>query len=147
MKLIQAASEPKNFWNISNDDYYNPKVVTDQTTMTKNVSTSLVIQHTVEALELRQTFFPTHLNAYKCRQFHRVTLKRFLTGMLMNESQLFPVSSMLKKVYHMGKKIEKPLVTAFQASGPSVPSEFNAIQTANDLTCTDNCEFILAEYR
>jgi hypothetical protein len=66
----------------------------------------------------------------------------------MNEAQFFPVHSALRKVYHMGKKIEKPLVVNFLGANTAVvPSEFNAIQTANDLTCTDNCEFILAEYR
>ncbi len=123
-------SEPKNFWNVSNDEYYNPKVVVDTTaaTVSKNVSTNLVLQHTLVAHILHHTFFPTHINSFKLRNFHRQPLRRILTGLLLNESQLFPVSSLLKPANYLNSE------------------STSIIQNFNDLTATDNCEIILAEY-
>lgn len=70
------------FWNISNDEHYNPKTVVQETTSvqqpattTKHVSTALTLQHTRAALELNTMFFPTHLSNHRLRNFHRYPLK------------------------------------------------------------------------
>ena len=63
-----------------------------------------MLTHSQAALELRQPFFPTHLNAQKLRNFHRYVLKRYLTGILSNEQVFHPVYSLLKKGYHLNKK-------------------------------------------
>ena len=124
-------NEPKNFWNISNDEYYNPKVVVDTTaaTVSKNVSTSLVLQHTLVAQILHHTFFPTHINSFKLRDFHRQPLRRFLTGLITNESQLFPISSFVKL-----------------ANNSESTTSSSIIQNFNDLTADSCGEIILAEY-
>ncbi len=135
-------SEPKNFWNVSNDEYYNPKVVVDTTaaTVSKNVSTSLVLQHTLVAQALHAAFFPTHINSFKLRNFHRQPLRRLQTGLLINESQLFPVSSFLRPANYLSSS-RPPGATSESAISTS-----STIRHFNDLTCTDNCEIILAEY-
>ena len=92
----QGNEASKNFWNISNDDYYNPKAVADtQQANTKNVSAALVIQHTLPAIELHESFFPTHLSTQKLRNFHRYGLKRHLNGIADNV--FCPVFCLIKR--------------------------------------------------
>jgi hypothetical protein len=151
------SNETKNFWNISNDEFYNPKVITEQQQqqVSKNVSTTLVLQHSQAALELRQPFFPTHLSAQKLRNFHRYSLKRYLNGVLSNEQMFYPVSCLLKKGYHLNKKstsLSAAISAATQLHGSSSTNttistnELVSIQNANDLSASDNCELVLAEY-
>ena len=124
----------KTFWNISNDDYYNPKVIIDTQTTSKHVSTTLVLQHTQTALELFHTFFPTHFTSQKLRNFHRYVLKRVVSGALSGESHFMSVSAQLRKKFQ--QQTQLPLI-----------NEFISVRTSpNDLSCTDNCEIILAEY-
>ena len=92
----QGNEASKNFWNISNDDYYNPKAVADtQQANTKNVSAALVIQHTLPAIELHESFFPTHLSNQKLRNFHRYGLKRHLNGTA--DTMFSPVFCLIKR--------------------------------------------------
>jgi transcription initiation factor TFIID subunit 1 len=148
----QNTNETKNFWNISNDEFYNPKVVTEQQQqVSKNVSTTLVLQHSQAALELRQPFFPTHLSNQKLRNFHRLTLKRYLNGILSNEQMFHQVCCFLKKGYHLNKKSTSlsAAISAATSSGTTAPvlnNELVSIQNAADLSATDSCELILAEY-
>ena len=115
-------TESKSFWNISNDDFYNPKTVGDTATVTKNVSTNLVLQHTQSALELRHPLFPTHLSAAKLRSFHRHALKR-----LGPDAGFVSVGSLLLKQSKEPKMLE-------------------AIKNASELSVWDRGELILAEY-
>ena len=111
-----------------------------------------MLTHSQAALELRQPFFPTHLNAQKLRNFHRYVLKRYLTGILSNEQVFHPVYSLLKKGYHLNKKtttLSAAISAATSSStGTSVSTnnELVSIQNAADLSATDSCEIILAEY-
>lgn len=155
---LPAETETKKFWNISNDEHYNPKAVIESTTVvptTKHVSTALVLQHTQAALELNAQLFPTHLSTHRLRNFHRFPLKRFYTGVLSNENIFNCVTSLLRKF----KPIEKPPQFQLSFSTTATPSTSTAcsaistnessstsIKYANDLTAIDNCEIILAEY-
>ncbi|ELU04183.1 hypothetical protein CAPTEDRAFT_225982 [Capitella teleta] len=68
----------KDPFNLSNDEYYNPKLTTDSA-LGRNMGASL-IQHSTPAAELRQPFFPTHLGPMKLRTFHRPPLKKYSHG-------------------------------------------------------------------
>jgi len=83
---------PKNdFWNLSNDEYYNPRLIDS---VGKNLGT-LNLQHATPAVELYGQLFPTHLNATKLRHFHRPTIKKFLHGKL-KPGEYHPVQSIQK---------------------------------------------------
>lgn len=96
-------SDRNKFWNISNDEHYNPKSVIQEANVaaaassTKHVSTSLTLQHTKAAIELNTFFFPTHLSSQKLRNFHRYPLKPFYTESLSSEHVLNMVRSVLRK--------------------------------------------------
>ncbi|KAH8024784.1 hypothetical protein HPB51_001198 [Rhipicephalus microplus] len=70
----------KDPYNISNDEFYNPKLTQDSA-LKPNVGGNL-IQHSIPAIELRAPFFPTHMGPLKLRSFHRPTLKRYSHGAL-----------------------------------------------------------------
>lgn len=101
-----APNDQNKFWNISNDEHYNPKSMVQEAavaaaaTSTKHVSTALTLQHTQAALELHQYYFPTHLSSSKLRNFHRYPLDR-----LANERLLSAVRSVLRKFI---PTVEKP---------------------------------------
>jgi hypothetical protein len=83
---------PKNdFWNLSNDEYYNPRLADS---VGKNLGT-LNLQHATPAVELYPQLFPTHLNATKLRHFHRPTIKKVLHGKL-KPGEYHPVQSIQK---------------------------------------------------
>lgn len=83
---------PKNdFWNLSNDEYYNPRLVDS---VGKNLG-SLNLQHATPAVELCGQLFPTHLNATKLRHFHRPTIKKAVHGKV-KAGEYHPVQSMQK---------------------------------------------------
>lgn len=115
-----------------------------------------MIQHSQAALELRQPFFPTHFSTQKLRNFHRYPLKKYLNGILANEALFYPVFSLLKKGYHLTKRFPTSLSAAISAatsSASNLPSlaapinnELVSIQNASDLSASDSCEIILAEY-
>lgn len=99
-----TANERNKFWNISNDEHYNPKnvvqeaaVATAAATSTKHVSTALTLQHTQAALELNAILFPTHLSNQKLKNFHRYPLKYFFAGSQNIESISTFVNSILRK--------------------------------------------------
>ena len=83
---------PKNdFWNLSNDEYYNPRLIDS---VGKNLG-SLNLQHATPAVELSGPLFPTHLNATKLRHFHRPTIKKVLHGKV-KAGEYHPVHSIQK---------------------------------------------------
>ena len=91
----------KDPFNISNDDYYNPKLV--QTTALKPTVGVNLIQHSIPALELRPIFFPTYMGPIKLRTFHRPPLKRYSHGTVA-DSLSHSVIPLLK---HMKKKAKQ----------------------------------------
>lgn len=109
------------FWNISNDEHYNPKTVAQETTVAattaKHVSTALTLQHTQAALELHSHLFPTHLSNQKLRNFHRMPLRPFYTGPLSNENIFNAVRSSLRK---FKSAVERPQFQLNFSSGINI---------------------------
>ena len=62
----------KDMFNLSNDDYYNPKHVSSSST-TSGFDSS-VVQHSIPALELYQPWFPTYWTMNTLRNYHRPKL-------------------------------------------------------------------------
>ncbi|XP_022251880.1 transcription initiation factor TFIID subunit 1-like isoform X3 [Limulus polyphemus] len=125
----------KDPFNISNDQYYNPKMTQDSA-LKPNVGGNL-IQHAIPAVELRAPFFPTHMGPLRLRSFHRPPLKRYSHGPL---SQPGPhgVIPLLKHIKRKAKLCEQER----QASGGG---QMFFMRTPEDLTGRDG-ELILAEY-
>uniref|UniRef100_A0A1I7VSZ5 Bromodomain containing protein n=1 Tax=Loa loa TaxID=7209 RepID=A0A1I7VSZ5_LOALO len=73
MESSIAQLTDKDPFNLSNDDYYRPKNV-ERTV--SSVSGSSLIQHSLPAQNIHRTFFPTHLNPFKLRHYHRLPLSK-----------------------------------------------------------------------
>ncbi|XP_077984278.1 transcription initiation factor TFIID subunit 1-like [Glandiceps talaboti] len=132
----QSLSEPqrRDPFNISNDEYYNPKDTRENSLRTTMAG---MLQHSTPALELRQPFFPTHYGPMKLRLFHRPQLKRFSHG---------PVSSPgAHAVYPLLKQIKKKAKEREQERLASGGGEMFFMRTPEDLTGMDG-ELLLAEY-
>ena len=91
------------FWNISNDEHYNPKILVQEAVIatasisTKHLNTALTLQHTKAALDLNPYFFPTNFSSPKLlRNFHRYPLK-FYSIALNNESNFKSIRCVLRK--------------------------------------------------
>lgn len=125
----------KDPYNISNDEFYNPKLTQDSA-LKPNVGGNL-IQHSIPAIELRAPFFPTHMGPLKLRSFHRPTLKRYSHGTLAQPGP-HGVIPLLKHIKKKAKMREQER----QASGGG---EMFFMRTAEDLTGRDG-EVILSEY-
>uniref|UniRef100_T1J1P4 Transcription initiation factor TFIID subunit 1 n=1 Tax=Strigamia maritima TaxID=126957 RepID=T1J1P4_STRMM len=130
-----AKMPEKDPFNVSNDEYYNPKMTQDNA-LRMNMGGNL-IQHSTPAVELRAPFFPTHMGPIKLRNFHRPPVKRYSHGQL---SQPGPhgVIPLLKQIKKKAKMREQER----QACGGG---EMFFMRTAEDLTGRDG-EIILAEY-
>jgi len=125
----------KDPFNLSNDEYYNPKLTMDAS-LSRNLGAS-IIQHSTPAVELRQPFFPTHLGPIKLRNFHRPPLKRYSHG-AMTGAGPHPVLPLLKQIRRKEKLREQERL----ASGGG---EMFFMRSPDDLTGRDG-ELILAEY-
>ncbi|XP_077558430.1 TATA-box binding protein associated factor 1 isoform X4 [Haemaphysalis longicornis] len=125
----------KDPYNISNDEFYNPKLTQDSA-LKPNVGGNL-IQHSIPAIELRAPFFPTHMGPMKLRSFHRPALKRYSHGALAQPGP-HGVIPLLKHIKKKAKMREQER----QASGGG---EMFFMRTAEDLTGRDG-EVILSEY-
>ena len=123
----------KDPFNISNDEYYNPKLTTD---VALNVGANL-IQHSIPALELRQPFFPTFLNYQRLRAFHRPSLKRYSHGAIA-DSLPHGVVPLLKHIKREAKVREKERI----ASGGG---DMFFMRKPEDLTGKDG-DLILTEF-
>jgi transcription initiation factor TFIID subunit 1 len=64
----------KDPFNISNDEYYNPKHVSNGHSLLSGLE-GMVVQHSTPALHLYPPWFPTHLNSSALRHFHRPKLR------------------------------------------------------------------------
>uniref|UniRef100_A0AAF5PPD9 Bromodomain containing protein n=1 Tax=Wuchereria bancrofti TaxID=6293 RepID=A0AAF5PPD9_WUCBA len=73
MESSIAQLTDKDPFNLSNDDYYRPKNV-ERTV--SSVSGNSLIQHSLPAQNIHRTFFPTHLNPFKLRHYHRLPLSK-----------------------------------------------------------------------
>ena len=125
----------KDPFNLSNDEYYNPKLTTD-VSLSRNLGAS-IIQHSTPAVELRQPFFPTHIGPIKLRSFHRPPLKRYSHGAMAGPGP-HPVLPLLKQIRRKERLREQERL----ASGGG---EMFFMRSPDDLTGRDG-ELILAEY-
>ncbi|CAG2104510.1 unnamed protein product [Medioppia subpectinata] len=125
----------KDPFNISNDEYYNPKLTTD-VALKSNVGANL-IQHSIPALELRQPFFPTFLNYQRLRAFHRPSLKRYSHGAVA-DSLPHGVGPLLKHIKRKAKMREQERID-------SGGGEMFFMRRPDDLTGKDG-DIILCEF-
>jgi len=125
----------KDPYNISNDEYYNPKLV-QNTALKPTVGVNL-IQHSIPALELRQIFFPTYMGPIKLRSFHRPPLKRYSHGAIA-DSLSHAVIPLLK---HMKKKAKQREQERLAAGG----GDMFFMRTPEDISAKDG-DLILCEY-
>jgi len=125
----------KDPFNISNDEYYNPKLTQD-TALKPTVGGNL-IQHSIPALELRQPFFPTFMGPMKLRSFHRPQLKRFSHGTI---ADALP-HGVIPLVKHIKKKAKQREQERLASGG----GEMFFMRTPEDLSGKDG-DIILAEY-
>ncbi|VDN01342.1 unnamed protein product [Thelazia callipaeda] len=103
MESSIAQLTDKDPFNLSNDDYYKPKNVERQvaegficTLTVSSVSGGSLIQHSIPAQNIHRTFFPTHLNPFKLRHYHRLPLsKRILRAPC---DQFVPVKTLTKLI-------------------------------------------------
>ena len=130
-----SSMQNNNPFNLSNDEYYNPKLTMD-VSLSRNLGAS-IIQHSTPAVELRQPFFPTHLGPIKLRNFHRPPLKRYSHG-AMTGAGPHPVLPLLKQIRRKEKLREQERL----ASGGG---EMFFMRSPDDLTGRDG-ELIFAEY-
>ncbi|KAJ8298033.1 hypothetical protein KUTeg_024564 [Tegillarca granosa] len=124
----------KDPFNMSNDEYYNPKLMDNSGKASMGTS---LIQHSLPALELRQPFFPTHMSSVKLRGFHRPSLKKYSHGNLSQPGQ-HPVYPLLKQIKRKARLREQER----EAYGGG---EMFFMRTPQDLTGMDG-DLILAEY-
>lgn len=125
----------KDPYNISNDDYYNPKLV-QNTALKPTVGVNL-IQHSIPALELKPIFFPTFMGPIKLRSFHRPALKRYSHGAIA-DSLSHPVIPLLK---HMKKKAKQREQERLAAGG----GDMFFMRTPEDISGKDG-DLILCEF-
>jgi len=130
-----SSMQNKDPFNLSNDEYYNPKLTAD-VSLSRNLGAS-IIQHSTPAVELRQPFFPTHVGPIKLRNFHRPPLKRYSHGAMTGPGP-HPVLPLLKQIRRKERLREQERL----ASGGG---EMFFMRTCDDLTGRDG-ELILAEY-
>lgn len=127
-------SDEKEPLNISNDEYYRQKTTTAASLKS---NTGNLIQHSIPALELRQPFFPTHLNYQRLRGFHRPSLKRHSHGAIA-DTLPHGVNPLVKHIKRKAKLREQERI----ASGGG---EMFFMRTPEDLTGKDG-DLILTEY-
>lgn len=125
----------KDPFNISNDEYYNPKL--NQDAALKPTVGANLIQHSLPALELRPIFFPTFMTPMKLRLFHRPALKRYSHGTI---ADCLP-HGVIPLVKHMKKKAKQREQERLAAGG----GDMFFMRTPEDLSGKDG-ELILAEY-
>lgn len=125
----------KDPFNISNDEYYNPKLTQD--TALKPTVGGHLIQHSIPAVELRQPFFPTFMGPNKLRTFHRPPMKRFSHGALA-DALPHGVVPLLK---HMKKKAKQREQERLASGG----GEMFFMRSPDDLSGKDG-DLILCEY-
>ncbi|KAK2720741.1 transcription initiation factor TFIID subunit 1-like isoform X2 [Artemia franciscana] len=132
--LPPSEDDDKDPFNISNDEYYQPKV---PDTAIKSSAAGQLIQHSTPVVELRPPLIPTYMGPTKLRQFHRPPLKRITTGPLstIGHHQVQPLTKHIKK---MAQQREQDRIAA--GGG-----DIFYMRTLEDLSGKDG-ELILTEY-
>lgn len=132
LSCFQSKKDP---FNISNDEYYNPKHVTNSQGLSGFDGN--VVQHSTPSLDLHSPWFPTHLSSSALRHFHRPKLRiRCPRG--EQSTEWYVVSGLEKHMDWKAKEREKERA----ASGGG---EVFFMRTPEDLSACDG-HLILAEY-
>lgn len=132
---VPAFHSKKDPFNISNDEYYNPKHVSNSQGLSGFDGN--VVQHSTPALDLHPHWFPTQLSSSTLRHFHRPKLRiRCPRG--EHSTGWYTVSSLESHVALKTKEREKERV----ASGGG---EVFFMRTPEDLSSCDG-KLVLAEY-
>ncbi|CAJ0959311.1 unnamed protein product, partial [Mesorhabditis belari] len=91
----------KDPFNLSNDDYYNPK----NTDKSGPTVTATQILHSLPAQNVHQMFFPTHLGISKLRHWHRQPLnKRIMRNI---GSKFVPIKPLTQHIQQMNEMRER----------------------------------------
>ncbi|XP_076037164.1 transcription initiation factor TFIID subunit 1-like [Oratosquilla oratoria] len=127
-------SPDKDPYNISNDEYYQPKSSEQAIKMAMGGG---LLQHSTPVVELQPPFVPTYMGEKKLRLFHRPPLKRYSHGAITapGPHPSFPLTKEIKK---KAKQREQERL----ASGGG---DVFFMRTAEDLTGKDG-DIIMLEY-
>nr|XP_018670467.1 transcription initiation factor TFIID subunit 1-like isoform X2 [Ciona intestinalis] len=125
----------KDVWNLSNDNFYDPrKAVSDSLSIGLMSS---VLQHSIPAMELQPMFFPTFMNLTKLQFFHRPQFRRYQHGP-MTKPGFHNVHCVMKHLRKKAKQRE-------QERAASGGGEVFFMRSLHDLSALDG-HLILAEY-
>ncbi|XP_067125089.1 transcription initiation factor TFIID subunit 1-like [Centruroides vittatus] len=124
----------KDSFNISNDEYYNPKCIQNYNLRSNE---GIIIQHSIPALELHPAFYPPNITEAVLRNFHRPVLKLYYRGPL-SKSRSHEVIFLKKHIKQVAEMRERER----EASGGG---DMFFMRTINDLSSKDG-ELIFAEY-
>ncbi|GAV06552.1 hypothetical protein RvY_16518 [Ramazzottius varieornatus] len=130
----EIKSHWKDPFNLSNDEYYSPKVEEGNL---KTTTGAVAIQHSIPAVQFYGYFFPTNLTLLKLRNYHRPGLKKYSNGTITMPGA-HPVETLAKIIKKKAKEREQERV----ASGGG---EMFFMRTPEDLSAMDG-EIVLAEY-
>ncbi|KAG7166143.1 transcription initiation factor TFIID subunit 1-like, partial [Homarus americanus] len=127
-------SPDKDPFNISNDEYYQPK--SSEQTIKMSMGGGL-LQHSTPVVELQPPFIPTYMGEKKLRLFHRPPLKRYSHGALssMGPHAVHPLTKEIKK------KAKQREMERLASGGGDV----FFMRTPEDLTGKDG-DIVLLEY-
>uniref|UniRef100_H2YZ45 Transcription initiation factor TFIID subunit 1 histone acetyltransferase domain-containing protein n=1 Tax=Ciona savignyi TaxID=51511 RepID=H2YZ45_CIOSA len=125
----------KDAWNLSNDNFYDPrKAVSDSLAIGLMSS---VLQHSIPSMELQPMFFPTFMNPTKLQFFHRPQFRRYQHGP-MAKAGFHNVHCVMKHLRKKAKQRE-------QERAASGGGEVFFMRNTHDLSALDG-HIILAEY-
>lgn len=125
----------KDVFNISNDEYYNPKHVSSSQGL--GGLDGVVVQHSSPALDLHPPWFPTQLSTTSLRHFHRPKLRiRCPRG--EQSTGWYAICTLTSYLAQRAREREKERA----ASGGG---EVFFMRRPEDLSCCDG-ELVLAEY-
>jgi transcription initiation factor TFIID subunit 1 len=125
----------KDPFNLSNDEFYNPRHVSSTQGLSGLDST--VVQHSLPALALHTAWFPTHLSLHALRNFHRPKL-RLRCDNRRGTTGFITVEGLVNHIAQRNKEREKER----ESSGGG---EVFFMRTPEDVSACDG-ELILAEY-
>ncbi|KAI1718220.1 bromodomain-containing protein [Ditylenchus destructor] len=95
-----AQMADKDPFNLSNDDYYNPKSIARSNRGIGGLSNT--IQHSIPAQNIHRVFFPTNLTQQaptKLRQHHRIPLsKQMVKGQTLKPAPVLPLTKHIRMV-------------------------------------------------
>ncbi|KAG8190490.1 hypothetical protein JTE90_006664 [Oedothorax gibbosus] len=94
-EMLDSSTSKTDFYNISNDEFYNPKMTQENALQINKGGT--LLQHSIPALELQAPYFQTYLGPVKLKRFHRPTLKQYSHGPL-SEVNFHGVKSLAKRI-------------------------------------------------